>query len=120
MICGLFNRCLADQNSAMQWLKINSAYLQCNIFEMVLSIASSLPQFVCDRHYYLLSEGWIVGGGDTCAGLASEGETGESPPREPGCMWRVWPSVAVSTRAANGLREFHSARRSLLLRPSPF
>ena len=50
-------------------------------------------------------EGWIVGGGDTCAGLASEGETGESPPREPGCMWRVWPSVAVSTRAANGLRE---------------
>ena len=67
-------------------------------------IYSILTSSVCMRHN-LLAEGWIVGGGDTCAGLASEGETGESPPREPGCMWRVWPSVAVSTRAANGLRE---------------
>ena len=45
------------------------------------------------------------GGGDTCAGLAGEGETGESQPREPACMWRVWPSVAVSIRAVQGLRE---------------
>ena len=65
--------------------------------------------------------GLVGGGGDTCAGLAGEGETGESQPREPACMWRVWPSVAVSTIAAHGFVKFHSARRSLLLLgPTPY
>ena len=73
-----------------------------------------------------LAEGWWVlgGGGDTCAGLAGEGETGESQPREPACMWRVWPSVAVSNRAAHGFVKFYSARStrafSLLKTPTTF
>ena len=67
---------------------------------MGLSTASSLPQFISGT-----GGGLVGGGGDTCAGLAGEGETGESPPREPACMWRVWPSVAVSIRAVHGLRE---------------